>query len=129
MAIKTIPLSRLETELTKTLYECAESGDTVVVEMPDQRLLAIQPPVCRGNRPLSRRDHVTGARKMHDDLADLRIGPADRDLLDRQRDDLAGDLGLHRLIGDFVDVHQLGKTRAEPFQIRLARQRRSATPR
>ncbi len=43
MAIKTIPLSRLETDLEKTLNECAESGETVVVEMPDQRLLAIQP--------------------------------------------------------------------------------------
>ena len=43
MAIKTIPLSRLETELKKTLSECAASGETVVVEMPDQRLLAIQP--------------------------------------------------------------------------------------
>jgi hypothetical protein len=42
MAIKTIPLSRLETEFKKTLNECAESGETVVVEMPDQRLLAIQ---------------------------------------------------------------------------------------
>jgi hypothetical protein len=42
MAIKTIPLSRLETDLAKTLNECAESGDTVIVEMPDQRLLAIQ---------------------------------------------------------------------------------------
>ncbi len=42
MAIKTIPLSRLETELTKTLIDCAESGETLVVEMPDQRLLAIQ---------------------------------------------------------------------------------------
>jgi hypothetical protein len=42
MAIKTIPLSRLEADLQKTLNECAESGDTVVVEMPDQRLLAIQ---------------------------------------------------------------------------------------
>ena len=42
MAIKTIPLSRLETDLKKTLDECAESGETVVVEMPDQRLLAIQ---------------------------------------------------------------------------------------
>jgi hypothetical protein len=41
MAIKTIPLSRLETDLRKTLDECAESGETVVVEMPDQRLLAI----------------------------------------------------------------------------------------
>ncbi len=42
MAIKTIPLSRLETDLQKTLNECAESGETVVVEMPDHRLLAIQ---------------------------------------------------------------------------------------
>ena len=42
MAIKTIPLSRLEAELRKTLNECAETGQTVVVEMPDQRLLAIQ---------------------------------------------------------------------------------------
>jgi hypothetical protein len=43
MPIKTIPLSRLETELAKTLNECAASGETVVVEMPDHRLLAIQP--------------------------------------------------------------------------------------
>ena len=43
MAIKTIPLSRLETDLKQTLNECAESGETVVVEMPDQRLLTIQP--------------------------------------------------------------------------------------
>jgi len=43
MSIKIILLSRLETELKKTLHECAESGETVVVEMPDQRLLAIQP--------------------------------------------------------------------------------------
>lgn len=42
MAIKTIPLSRLETDLEKTLNECAESGETVIVEMPNQRLLAIQ---------------------------------------------------------------------------------------
>jgi len=42
MAIKTIPLSRLETNLKKTLSECAESGETLVVELPDQRLLAIQ---------------------------------------------------------------------------------------
>lgn len=42
MAIKTIPLNRLETDLKKTLTECAESGETVVVELPDQRLLAIQ---------------------------------------------------------------------------------------
>ncbi|HVS40038.1 MAG TPA: hypothetical protein VMS17_31050 [Gemmataceae bacterium] len=30
-------------DLEKTLNECAESGETVVVEMPNQRLLAIQP--------------------------------------------------------------------------------------
>lgn len=42
MAIKTISLSHLETDLKKTLNECAESGETVVVEMPDQRFLAIQ---------------------------------------------------------------------------------------
>ncbi len=42
MAIKTILLSRLEADLEKTLDECAESGQTLVVEMPDQRLLAIQ---------------------------------------------------------------------------------------
>lgn len=42
MAIKTIPLSRLEANLKKTLDECAETGQTVVVEMPDERLLAIQ---------------------------------------------------------------------------------------
>ena len=42
MAIKTIPLSRLEMDLEKTLNECAESGETLVVEMPNQRLLAIQ---------------------------------------------------------------------------------------
>jgi hypothetical protein len=42
MAIKTIPLSHLETDLQQTLNECADSGETVVVEMPDHRLLAIQ---------------------------------------------------------------------------------------
>jgi hypothetical protein len=42
MAIRTIPLSSLETDLEATLNECAASGETVVVEMPDERLLAIQ---------------------------------------------------------------------------------------
>jgi hypothetical protein len=42
MAIKTISLSRLEADLEKTLIKCAESGQTLVVELPDQRLLAIQ---------------------------------------------------------------------------------------
>lgn len=43
MAIKLIPLSRLEADLELTLTECAESGQTVVVELPDHRLLAISP--------------------------------------------------------------------------------------
>jgi len=42
MAIKTIPLSRLEADLKKTLTECAESDQILIVEMPDERLLAIQ---------------------------------------------------------------------------------------
>ncbi|MEK7793531.1 MAG: hypothetical protein AAB353_03335 [Candidatus Hydrogenedentota bacterium] len=42
MAIKTIPLSRLETDLRATLNECADSGQAIVVELPDQRLIAIQ---------------------------------------------------------------------------------------
>ena len=42
MDIKTIPLSRLETNLQATLVECADSGQTVVVTLPDRRLIAIQ---------------------------------------------------------------------------------------
>jgi hypothetical protein len=42
MAITTIPLSHLERDLQKTLIECADSGQTLVVELPDHRLLAIQ---------------------------------------------------------------------------------------
>jgi hypothetical protein len=49
MAIKTIPLSRLEMDLKKTLNDCADSGETVVVEMPDQRLLSIQPLDAQGD--------------------------------------------------------------------------------
>lgn len=52
MAIKTISLSRLETDLLKTLNECAESGETLVVELPDQRLLSIQPLEPRGEDSL-----------------------------------------------------------------------------
>lgn len=43
MAIKTIPLSRLEADPRGTLNKCADSGEAVVVQMPDQRLIAIQP--------------------------------------------------------------------------------------
>jgi len=42
MAIKTIQLNRLGTDLEKALDECAGSGETLVVE-PGQRLLAILP--------------------------------------------------------------------------------------
>ncbi len=42
MGIKTIPLSRLEGNLRATLNECADSGEPIVVELPDQRLIAIQ---------------------------------------------------------------------------------------
>ena len=43
MAIKTIPLSRLEADPRGTLNECADSGEAMVVQLPDQRLIAIQP--------------------------------------------------------------------------------------
>lgn len=42
MAIKTIPLSQLTTDLQQTLNECVQSGETVVIEMPDQQFLTIQ---------------------------------------------------------------------------------------
>jgi hypothetical protein len=43
MDIKTIPLSSLEANLAQTLNECAETGEAVVVELSDHRLLAIHP--------------------------------------------------------------------------------------
>ena len=42
MAIKTIPLSQLAADPTRTMNECADSGQTLVIELPDHRLLAIQ---------------------------------------------------------------------------------------
>lgn len=42
MGMKTIPLSRLEANLRATLSECVASGQPVVVELPDQRLIVIQ---------------------------------------------------------------------------------------
>jgi hypothetical protein len=42
MAMKTIPLSELEANLRATLSECADSGQAVIVELPDQRLIALQ---------------------------------------------------------------------------------------
>ena len=43
MDIKTIPLSQLERDPKGTLSECADSGRAVVVELPDRRLVSIQP--------------------------------------------------------------------------------------
>lgn len=43
MTIKTIPLSRLESDPKGTLNECAESGQSFVVELPNQRFVSIQP--------------------------------------------------------------------------------------
>jgi hypothetical protein len=40
--IKTVSLNRLETDLRGTLSECADTGSVMVVELPDQRLIAIQ---------------------------------------------------------------------------------------
>jgi hypothetical protein len=42
MPIKTTSLSRLEANLRATLNECADSGEAVVVELPDHRLISIQ---------------------------------------------------------------------------------------
>ena len=42
MGIKTIPLKRLEENLREQLNECADSGEPIVVELPDTRLVAIQ---------------------------------------------------------------------------------------
>lgn len=42
MAIRTIPLSRLEADPRGTLSECADSGEAFIVELPDHRFIAIQ---------------------------------------------------------------------------------------
>jgi hypothetical protein len=42
MVIKTIPLSRLEADLRGTLAECVDTGQPIVIELPDQRFVAIQ---------------------------------------------------------------------------------------
>ena len=42
MDIKTIPLDLLGSDLERTLSECADSGSVLVVELPGQRLIAIQ---------------------------------------------------------------------------------------
>jgi hypothetical protein len=42
MDIKLIPLSRLEADPKGTLSECVDSGQPLVVELPDHRLVSIQ---------------------------------------------------------------------------------------
>ena len=42
MDIKRVPLSRLEADPMGTLNECLDSGYSLVVEMPDHRLVSIQ---------------------------------------------------------------------------------------
>ena len=42
MDIKTIPLSSLEANLGATLSNCADSGEPLLVELPDHRLVALQ---------------------------------------------------------------------------------------
>ena len=42
LRFKMIPLSRLETDPKGTLSECLDSGEPVVVEMPDGRLVTLQ---------------------------------------------------------------------------------------
>jgi len=43
MTITTIPLSRLEENPARTLSECADSGETLIIELPGNRLVALQP--------------------------------------------------------------------------------------
>jgi len=42
MSIKLIPLSRLEADPRGTLTECLDSGEALVVELPDHRFVSIQ---------------------------------------------------------------------------------------
>jgi hypothetical protein len=42
MDIEVIPLSQLQTDPRAVLSKCCDSGRPVVVELPDQRLVAIQ---------------------------------------------------------------------------------------
>jgi hypothetical protein len=43
MNIEVIPLSRLQTDPQRVLSDCCDSGQSVVVELPDHRFVAIQP--------------------------------------------------------------------------------------
>jgi hypothetical protein len=52
MEIKLIPLSRLEADPKGTLRECVDSGQALVVELPDHRLVSIQALEPAGDDPL-----------------------------------------------------------------------------
>ena len=43
MDTKIIPLSQLESDPKGTLNECCDSGKAIVVELPDNRMVTIQP--------------------------------------------------------------------------------------
>ncbi len=43
MDIEVIPLSQLQTDAPGLLTKCCDSGQPVVVELPDHRFVAIQP--------------------------------------------------------------------------------------
>ena len=43
MHIEVIPLSELQTDASGLLARCCDSGEVVVVELPDHRFVAIQP--------------------------------------------------------------------------------------
>jgi hypothetical protein len=43
MAIEVIPLSRLQNEVSGVLTKCCDSREAVVVELPDHRMVSIQP--------------------------------------------------------------------------------------
>ncbi len=43
MGTKMIPLSQLESDPRGTLNECCNSGEALVVELPDKRMVTIQP--------------------------------------------------------------------------------------
>lgn len=72
MAVKTIPLSQLEANPQATLSACADSGATVVIELPDHRLVALQP-----------LDPADGEDSLVDEL--LKSNAAFRDLVARSK--------------------------------------------
>jgi hypothetical protein len=43
MSIEVISLSHLQTDLNRVLNDCCDSGRGVVVELPDHRMVTIQP--------------------------------------------------------------------------------------